>query len=75
LALPIAQTVGEPTPQLSLRASSNRATEPLDRWERWADDAPRAQFLEHSSYQRRSMVGCERRRQQPRRDFSIHGAS
>ena len=32
------------------------------------------QFLEQSSHQRRSMIGGERRRQQPRREFSIQDA-
>jgi hypothetical protein len=31
-------------------------------------------FLEQSSHQRRSMIGGERRRQQPRREFPIEDA-
>ena len=33
-----------------------------------------AQFLEQSSHQRRSMIGGERRRQQPRRELPIQSA-
>jgi hypothetical protein len=74
LVLLVGQSVGKPTPQLSLRAGSNRASQPFDRRHRWADDAPVAQFLKQSSNQRRSMIGGERRRQQPRCELPIQSA-
>ena len=70
-ALLIGQFVGELPPQLSLLAGSNRASSPFDGRQWWADDAPRAQFLKQSGHQRRPLIGGERRRQQPRREFPI----
>jgi len=42
LALLLGQAAGELPPQLSLRTGANRAAEPLDPRQRWADDAARA---------------------------------
>ena len=74
MALLIGQFVGELPPQLSLLAGSNRASSPFDGRQWWADDAPRAQFLKQSGHQRRPLIGGERRRQQPRREFPIQPA-
>ena len=43
LALLFGQAVGELAPQLSLRSDTNRAAEPFDRRQWWADDIAREQ--------------------------------